>query len=195
MIKEHFTFFPRIGDSQITIHLEDESNNVVSEVLTYEVESKPCNGRTFFYLTRKGGFDTFHFLSIEETELKTDRSTFLTSSGVGALEITGERSKVLVSRFLTISEAEWLQELFESPFVLAEYVYSGIRTLRKVVITSKKQLTTSADMIRFEIEYQLSQEPLNQTSYSRKKQQPIILDEPTDGEGFNYKLNFQFKDV
>jgi len=145
------------GAAYYTVHIEDNSNNRLSEVRTYTIDYD-CTRYTpkrFKWKNRLGGWDFFTFnlrsdrtVNIEKSTFRKAQKTWHTSS-VGYGTAVGERgntvynvnandSELVFSDWLSNDEAAWLEELWTSPSV---FVMDANGTNELPIIITDNQLT------------------------------------------------------
>lgn len=115
---------------EISITDANDSNNDISEVVTFEIDDNCYRSDTrFLWLNPRGGYDTFTFHSprklnstVKKTTFKPAR-TFPVVVGNSEEKITDvDASETITTGTHKVNKetAEWLQELLESPEVFIE---------------------------------------------------------------------------
>lgn len=145
----------------------------ISRTISFDIHSRPnTNCFEFLFLNKRGGFDSFIFLNKTLKELEIDRETHLkigtSNTLIGELSsvsITSEESRVIFSDFINDQTADWLHDVLESPVVYWVDQSTGVKRLKPIYVLNKKQVIIDEGMIQLEIQFRLSTEKINQTSF------------------------------
>jgi len=120
-----------------TLHLEDSSSNVISEIFTYKINTEITKYTWYrlHFLNKMGGFDSFDFRYLSRSKINVTRSNYKkytgTESGGAWSYVSDERGYsqydtliqdtiTVNSDWITDAQAGWLDELFTSPAVYLE---------------------------------------------------------------------------
>jgi len=120
-----------------TLHLEDSSSNVISEIFTFKINTEITKYTWYrlHFLNKMGGFDSFDFRYVSRSKINITRSNYKkytgTESGGAWSYASDERGYsqydtliqdtiTVNSDWITDAEANWLEEMFTSPAVYLE---------------------------------------------------------------------------
>lgn len=168
--------------SYYTIQLEDNSNNVSSELVTITIK-QPCRYQTYriHFLNRLGGFDAYNFTFRSQPTRETKRKSYTKTDynvdvnglrydhkddGTVDYYVTTRDKIKLRSDYLTQAEHTWLNELVDSPTAFLEFTkLDGTRDFKPIQSKTGKwteKITDIDKLFQLIIDIDLSLENIRQ---------------------------------
>jgi len=120
-----------------TLHLEDGSSNVISEIFIFKINTEITKYTWYrlHFLNKMGGFDSFDFRYVSRSKINITRNNYKKYTGVESggtwsyasderghsqYDTLIQETITINSDWITDEQAAWLEELFTSPAVYLE---------------------------------------------------------------------------
>jgi hypothetical protein len=169
MTKKHLILLPSILHDSYVVKFKDGATEI-GPTINITIEKATCTPTTLLWLNSRGGYDSYAFEYKRTEELQAARDisrrqlSNLTASQYSVSSIESGINGVLQSDYLDNDSMGLLSALIESPLVYLVHLDNGAYNYVPVNILTKSLPKRRRSLEKFEIEYELAFERINQNS-------------------------------